>query len=460
MNVLVHVDNAIRILEADLPPGVVQAIEADLTLTNPRWEQVQMYGRGRRPNFQSEFLRYYRRKNGVLILPRGYISVLRLRLRDVPHTVVDRTRSLPEVDFSFSSSLQPYQARAVKDIVSRRFGVLEAPPGAGKTVMALAAIASRRQRALVIVHTKELLYQWVRRSCEHLGMDETEVGMIGDGHKRWGERLTIALINTLYRVIDEGRTRVGHLVVDECHHVPARTFTEAVGVFDCTYMLGLSATPYRRDKLTSLIHFYMGDCVHRILPTELQALRKIMRARLVVRHTGCAYHFDADKYQCMISSLVADERRNGLIVSDVQDCVRTGSGIALVISDRVSHCETLFRAVRRRGIEARLLTGAVPVRERARIIKDLNGGRARVLIATAQLIGEGFDLKELSSIFLATPVKFTGRVKQYIGRILRVSEDKREAVVYDYLDHNGMLRNSFHSRMTAYHDLGVTLSVP
>ncbi|HPC47706.1 MAG TPA: helicase-related protein, partial [Deltaproteobacteria bacterium] len=195
-------------------------------------------------------------------------------------------------------------------------------------------------------------------------------------------------------------------------------------------------------------------------PTELQALRKIMRARLVVRHTGCAYHFDADKYQCMISSLVADERRNGLIVSDVQDCVRTGSGIALVISDRVSHCETLFRAVRRRGIEARLLTGAVPVRERARIIKDLNGGRARVLIATAQLIGEGFDLKELSSIFLATPVKFTGRVKQYIGRILRVSEDKREAVVYDYLDHNGMLRNSFHSRMTAYHDLGVTLSVP
>jgi superfamily II DNA or RNA helicase len=108
-------------------------------------------------------------------------------------------------------------------------------------------------------------------------------------------------------------------------------------------------------------------------------------------------------------------------------------------------------------VSACLLTGSVPVKERSRIVEDLNDNRARVLVATAQLIGEGFDLKQLSSIFLATPVKFTGRVKQYIGRILRVTEGKDDALIFDYLDTNGMLKNSFSSRMSAYYDLGVKL---
>ncbi|HPR04768.1 MAG TPA: DEAD/DEAH box helicase family protein, partial [Deltaproteobacteria bacterium] len=296
MNILVHVDNLIRILEADLPEAVVQAIEADLTLPNPKWEQVETYSRSRRRNFQPEFIRYYKRKSGVLLMPRGYIRTLRHRLGTVPFTIVDKTRTRDPVDFGFRARLHPYQAAALRDIASRRFGVLEAPPGAGKTVIALSAIGLRKQPALVIVHTKELLYQWQKRACEFLDMRSDEVGLIGDGHRRIGERLTVALINSLYRAIDEVRPAVGHLVVDECHHVPARTFTDAVGLFDSTYMLGLSATPYRRDKLTRIIYFYLGDRVHEIRPTELQAMKRIMRARLIVRHTNCAFFFDADEY--------------------------------------------------------------------------------------------------------------------------------------------------------------------
>lgn len=458
MNILVHVDNLIRILEADLPEAVVQAIEADLTLPNPKWEQVETYSRSRRRNFQPEFIRYYKRKSGVLLMPRGYIHTLRHRLGTVPFTIVDKTRTRDPVDFGFRARLHPYQAAALRDIASRRFGVLEAPPGAGKTVIALSAIGLRKQPALVIVHTKELLYQWQKRACEFLDIRSDEVGLIGDGHRRIGERLTVALINSLYRAIDEVRPAVGHLVVDECHHVPARTFTDAVGLFDSTYMLGLSATPYRRDKLTRIIYFYLGDRVHEIRPTELQAMKRIMRARLIVRHTNCAFFFDADEYQYMISALVADAKRNRLIVDDVAARAgETDKGIALVISDRVSHCEELFRAICAQGVRACLLTGSVPVRDRARIVEELNCNQAQVLVATAQLIGEGFDLKQLSSIFLATPIKFTGRVKQYIGRILRISEGKEEAVIYDYLDVNGMLKNSFSSRMSAYHDLGVKL---
>ncbi len=459
MTALVHIDNAIRILEADLQKETVRQIEADLTLPNPRWEQVELYGRSRRRNVQPEMLTYYKRDSGVLILPRGYINHLKSELKSIPHKLVDRTRICPEVEFSFGPQLHPYQASAVKRIESRRFGVLEAPPGAGKTVIALKVIADRKQPALVIVHTKELMYQWRNRAREFLQLAQDDIGLIGDGHKVLGKDLTIAIIHSLYKIIDEVRPLVGHVVVDECHHVPARTFTDAVGMLDTGYMLGLSATPYRRDKLTRLIYFYLGDSMYRIHPQQLQALEKIMSAQLVLRNTGCRYFFDSHEYQYMISALVGDAKRNALIVDDIIRQAGTDKGgIALVVSDRVAHCEDLYKKILQKGMPAHLLTGSVQTAKRAVIVENLNKEKTGILVATAQLIGEGFDLKHLSSIFLATPVKFTGRVKQYIGRILRVAEGKDEALIYDYVDDNGMLKNSFRSRLGAYQDMGVKIS--
>ncbi len=157
MNAYIHIDNVIRIFEADLPKEAVTRITADLTLPNPKWEQVELYSRSRRRNVQPEVLKYYQRKSGVLILPRGYINHLQGLMKSVPHTIVDKTRTCENVDFTFTATLHPYQAEAVKDMTARRFGVLEAPPGAGKTVIALNIIALRKQPALVIVHTKELM---------------------------------------------------------------------------------------------------------------------------------------------------------------------------------------------------------------------------------------------------------------------------------------------------------------
>ena len=458
MTAYIHIDNAIRIFEADLPQESVKRITADLTLPNPKWEQVELFSKSRRRNVQPEVLKYYQRKSGVLILPRGYINHLQSIMKDVDHTIVDKTRTCEKVDFTFTATLHPYQAAAVKDMTARRFGVLEAPPGAGKTVIALRIIELRKQPALVIVHTKELMYQWQKRAAEFLDISEDEIGLIGDGHKTLGKPLTIAIIHSLYKIAQEVNPLIGHVIVDECHHIPARTFTDAVGLFDSAYTLGLSATPYRRDKLTRLIYFYLGDKIHQIKPQELQAKGRIMRAQLIKRETGCKYFFDSDEYQYMIAALVADRKRINLIVEDViiQTC-SSGDGIALVISDRVAHCEELYAAIVAKGIDAFLLTGSIPIQKRSEIVRDLNSSRNSVIVATAQLIGEGFDLKHLSSIFLATPIKFTGRVKQYIGRILRVTEGKDEALIYDYVDENGMLKSSFQSRLSAYRDMGVKI---
>ena len=455
----VHIDNYIRILESDIPLKTIKKIEADLTLPNPRWEQVENYGRGKRRNFQPEHLFFFWRKSGVLILPRGYISTLKKVLKDTEYSIVDRTRLQSKTDFICRHTLHPYQKRAVEVLSKRRFGVLEAPPGAGKTIIALNLIALRGQAALVIVHTKELMYQWQKRAVEFLGIREEEVGLIGDGKKVIGKDLTIAIINSLNRVIDDIGPLIGNVIVDECHHMPAKTFTEIVSMLDCAYMLGLSATPYRRDRLTKLIYLFLGDRTHVINPRHLQAIDRIMRAKLLLRHTRCKYYFDANEYQYMIAALISDEKRNMIIVDDVIERIDSeNNGIALVISDRVAHCRDIHTRLCSQGIRSHLLTGSLPAKKRAEIVEGLNRGEADVLVATSQLIGEGFDLKGLSSIFLATPIRFTGRVKQYIGRILRVAEGKQDALIYDYVDENGILKNSFRSRLYAYRDLGVKLN--
>ncbi len=102
-------------------------------------------------------------------------------------------------------------------------------------------IAARRQPALVIVHTKELLNQWIDRIETFLGIPRSEIGVIGAGKKTIGERITVGIVNSVYSSAGEIREHIGHLIVDECHRTPSRTFTEAVSAFDCRYMLGLSA---------------------------------------------------------------------------------------------------------------------------------------------------------------------------------------------------------------------------
>jgi len=143
-------------------------------------------------------------------------------------------------------------------MASRDFGALSAPTGSGKTVVTLALIAKRRQPVLIVVHTRELQDQWMARIETFLGIPREEVGIIGGGKKRIGSKITVALVQSLYKVAGDICHHVGHLVVDECHRAPSRTFTEAVTAFDCHYMTGLSATPWRRDGLSRLIYWYLG----------------------------------------------------------------------------------------------------------------------------------------------------------------------------------------------------------
>lgn len=422
---------------ANAPDTLLDALAQRFQMVNPKWLENERMGRWNRGTEKT--LRFYRRlgKTGIVI-PRGYTRrlILALKQAQVDYTIHDRRRLLPEVALSFHGDLKPFQSTAVAQMGKRDFGTLSAPTGSGKTVIGLDLIARRRQPTLVVVHTKDLAFQWIERIEQFLHIPAAEVGLIGAGKKTVGERITVALVQTLYRHSAEIVPRVGHIVVDECHRAPSRTFTEALTAFDCRYMLGLSATPWRRDQLSKLIFWYLGDLHHEVDQVQLEQKGHILKADIVVRPTAFEPWSDpVSDYSRMLTELTADDGRNRLIAADVAAEVHAGQGVCLVLSDRKKHCETL-KAILRFSfkVDSDLLTGDLGDEARKAVLTRIQQGRVKVLIATGQLIGEGFDCPDLSTLFMATPIRFSGRVMQYLGRILRPAQGKSRARVYDYVD--------------------------
>ena len=430
------------------PEALSEWLIATLTLPNPKWIENERMGRWNRKTPKE--LKFYRKvKGGGLRIPRGFTGTLlrQCRRMGIAYALEDRRRKLADTTFTFQGRLKPFQREAVAKMEAKDFGTLSAPTGSGKTVMGLYLIARRRQPTIVVVHTKDLAHQWLARIEQFLGLPEKDIGFIG------GDQITVALVQSLYKCTAEIAPRVGHLVVDECHRTPSRTFTEAVRAFDTRYMLGLSATPWRRDRLSKLIFWHLGNVQWEIASQTLVESGDVLCAEVILRETEFRPYFDpVSDYSRMLSELTEDKERNLLIVADVAAAHQADSGVCLVLSDRKAHCENLRVLLKyRHGITAEVLTGDVPMKQRQAVTERLQAGEVKVLIATGQLIGEGFDCPRLETLFLVTPIRFSGRLLQYLGRVLRPAPGKRRARVFDYVDiHVDTLVKAAQARQRVY----------
>ena len=438
----------------DVPPQLMESLVDKLEFVNPKWLENERMGRWNRGTPQS--LKFYDKvgRNGLWI-PRGYIRHLinACRRQGIEFLIDDQRRRLEPVDFEFKGRLKPFQQVAVDKMLAKDFGTLSSATGSGKTVMALYIIARRRQPALIVVHSKELAAQWVEQIAAFLGIESNHVGMIGGGKKKVGDQITVSLVQSLYKCADEVSKWIGFLLVDECHRCPSRTFTEAVTEFDSQYMLGLSATPYRRDQLSKLIFWHLGDKHHEVDKTQLIESGDVLPANVVFRNTDFKTRRDPiTEYSKMLAELAGDTQRNIQIAADIADVAARKSGICLVLSDRKAHCENLQSLLRYRfKLPSELLTGDLDMAERKTVVERINRGDVRILIATGQLIGEGFDCKDLTTLFLATPIKFSGRLLQYLGRVLRPAPGKKHARVFDYVDvHVEPLKKAAMARQRVY----------
>jgi superfamily II DNA or RNA helicase len=365
---IIEITNQTRLFPLSALPGNVAArIRDRLTFPNPQWEENEKRNFS---NWQTPAeIKGYRMDGDALVIPRGATrQVLQIiKAAGLPYRLEDHRRTLPGVDFTFHGQLKGFQEEAVGQMSHRDFGTLAAPTGSGKTVMALAMIARRRQPALVVCHTKELQDQWISRIETFLGIPANEIGRIGGSTNRAGDSITVALVQSLYKVATNVAGHIGHLVVDECHRAPSRTFTECVTAFDCKYQLGLSATPWRRDGLSRLIFWHLGDVAHKVDKAALVEAGHVLQADVVWRETDFKPHHDPSaEYSKMLSELTQDQARNALIASDVAKEARNGGGVCLVLSDRKAHCEALQAALEGHGIKAALLHGGPWERRKAR----------------------------------------------------------------------------------------------
>jgi superfamily II DNA or RNA helicase len=258
----------------------------------------------------------------------------------------------------------------------------------------------------------------------------------------------------------------GLVIVDECHHVPAVSFESVLKRVSATHIVGLTATPFRKDGLQAIVHMQCGPVVHTM--AEAQAQAKIAR-KVVVRETNFKPADTGAQLPIheVWEALVADKERLAMVAADIVRSLERRE-FPLVLSDRVDHLELLLGQVTQALDQADggfLVTSSMGKKMRRKLFDRINemlaGGDRPFLLSTGSLIGEGFDLPELSTLFLAMPIAFKGRLMQYAGRIHRQSEGKSEVVVYDYVDSGFALGVSmFRKRVTAYRKMGYRFQLP
>jgi superfamily II DNA or RNA helicase len=404
---------------------------------------------------------------GHIGLPRGCLddALILLREHHVQAEVTDERFRGKQIEVSFHGELTPSQQDAGNAILAHDTGVLSAPTAFGKTVVAAWLIAGRKVNTLVLVHRRQLMDQWLERLASFLGISPKEIGQFGGGKKKLTGEIDIGILQSLNRKgdINEIVAEYGQIIVDECHHLSAFTFELVLKRARAKYVVGLTATPFRKDGHHPIITMQCGPI--RFKETDKKAAKmRPFRHIVVSRHTDFKMAPDLANpgIQDIYASLVHDKDRNNLIFHDLLKVLEMGSS-PLVLTERVEHLELL--ASRLKGVAANVivLKGGAGGKERKALmdqIKAIPEQNQRVLIATGRYVGEGFDDARLDTLFLVMPISWRGTLQQYAGRLHRLHGNKRVVRIYDYVDiHVPLLMRMFRKRIKAYKTIGYSIQV-
>ncbi len=449
---------------ADVPTSLGAALKRLGTIANPVFYEKQRF-RFSTVNIP-RFIFCGEEHDDKLVLPRGTLHDIDKLVSKAGGKVeiIDRRPTPATPDLSFIGTLTAIQNAAVDAMLEHEEGVLVAPPGAGKTVMACAAIVRRRTPTLILVHRKQLLDQWSDRLQNFLGLSKNEIHVLGKA--RYPDApVALGMFPTLARseFPEALLAKYGHVIIDECHHVPAASFEAAMKCCTARYILGLTATPNRKDGLQKILFLQCGPIRHRI---DLDHSEEQSRT-VFVREFSLRLPAEKDRLPIhqIWEHLIQSGERNRAIASDVSSALKEQRFCAL-LSDRKEHLNALESLLREKWPEESVyrIDGSTNQKLRTAILGNLRARAAEerpfVLLATASLLGEGFDMPELDTLFLTMPISFKGRLIQYAGRLHRFSEKKKSVRIYDYVEPDHPLTaQMYRKRTTAYREMGYSIQI-
>ena len=452
--------NLVYVEKAGLPESLLDQLIRLAAFENPEFHRAQAmrlptYDKPRVIGCAEEFERH-------IGLPRGCLNEVVDLLEGYGSTVeIDDERNLGRpIDVRFAGDLRLEQQDAAEAMLAHDDGVLSAGTAFGKTVVAAHMIAQRGVNTLVLVHRRQLMEQWRQRLAMFLDVPPEAIGLIGGGKRQPNGSIDVAVIQSVVRRghVNDLVTDYGQVVIDECHHVSAVSFEAVLRHVRARYVLGLTATPVRKDGHHPIITMQCGPVRFKTDPRRQAAARPFthfVRPRI----TSFVLPTDVDELgiQGVYRLLADDEPRNVMLIDDVISAVEAGHS-PLVLTERTRHRDLLAGSLAERVPHVFALSSGMGVRRRralAEAIAAVPDTEPRVIVATGRLVGEGFDDARLDTLFLAMPISWRGTLQQYAGRLHRLHDQKTEVVIHDYVDAAvPVLARMYEKRLRGYRAMG------
>lgn len=448
----------IKVPVEGLPPMLERKLHDRLVFTNPDYEM--RHNRGEWIGNIPAQISCLKQKGRNYLLPRGFLDqfIDLCKKFQLQYKIIDRRRSFDPLAIEFHGELKNYQQDAAEAVLEHDCGTLIGGHKSGKTVIALYTISQRRQPTLIIVPRVDLIDNWVRKIESFLQIPSSEIGVFSGGDHGIGKQITIGHTSEVMRCWRKISEKIGYVIVDESQRSPTKVLTNLIPNFDCRYILGLSNTNQRKDRLFKLMYFYLGDVVYTINEKDAREGRGVIPGKVIARSTAFVfpYHSRAD-YAGMLKELMRDPARNRMIADDVETEVKKNAGKPiLILSGGEEHDASLIAELAQRSISAascnRLIAQSGREGEDDAPVGNLPPVTAPVLLLSPRFLPRFMQALKANVIFLAVPVYFRKNLALAIREISQNGTSvESNLTIYDYVDSQvGILENYFRMRSYNY----------
>lgn len=441
-----------RIYITDPTQEIVDWCENNLVVRNPTYDTLKRMGKEDTIRYRHipESLKLYSiRRGDTYILPFGCLKgIWKFIKNDNFSLAFNNNTPISIANQKATIEYYDYQEQAIDNMVKEKGGVLVSPAGSGKTYMGTEIIRRIGKKTLWLCHTSDLLKQ-AEHDMKTL-YPNIQIGLTTKGQLQIGEDVTISTIQTMVQIdpaLYENEFDV--VICDECAHVAGsatqmKMFQKVVERIPARYKYGLTATPMRSDGLEKTMYAIIGmspkgefEYTYKVDKEKVKTIvaeHRRVDIKLNYSIQDLANMLDNSGmivYHQLIAFLAQNKQRNDIIIENIIKCVGEGRK-QVVLCNTVEHCENLVEELKTKGIAVELCIGKTSSKRREQILTQKI--HWDVLVATYSLLKEGVSIKELDTLHLTTPIKDKAMVIQCAGRIERYKENKKQPIVYDYVD--------------------------